>query len=140
MHRDPSPHVPQDGNRKEALQLLQVAPPRRVLPEPLISMGRVTDRVSTPFRPAQPDTPPVEPEHLFAKVHNATYALLQTRNFGAPPPKHKKSEHNMAYRTFPPGYNAKFAEEIFARSMKTPVISLSPEELLLISPKLSAKY
>ncbi|KAI9060949.1 hypothetical protein FKP32DRAFT_1576974, partial [Trametes sanguinea] len=81
-----------------------------------------------------------EPEHPFAKARDATYAPPTVRNFGAPPPKPKEPEREAAYRTQAPVHDIKFAEEIFARSMKTPVITLSPEELLSIAPEVRAKY
>ncbi|CDO77844.1 hypothetical protein BN946_scf184655.g1 [Trametes cinnabarina] len=64
----------------------------------------------------------------------------KARNFGAPPAKTKESDRDPAYRTQAPVHNPKVAEEIFARSMKAPVISLSPEELLSIAPEVRAKY
>ncbi|KAI9059924.1 hypothetical protein FKP32DRAFT_1679458 [Trametes sanguinea] len=81
-----------------------------------------------------------EPEHPFAKAQDATYAPPTVRNFGAPPPKPKEPEREAAYRTQAPVHDIKFVEEIFARSMKTPVITLSPEELLSIAPEVRAKY
>ncbi|CDO74316.1 hypothetical protein BN946_scf184449.g1, partial [Trametes cinnabarina] len=89
--------------------------------------------------PEQPESA-AYPEHPFAKARDATYAPPKARNFGAPPAKTKESDRDPAYRTQAPVHNPKVAEEIFARSMKAPVISLSPEELLSIAPEVRAKY
>ncbi|KAI0350740.1 hypothetical protein OH77DRAFT_1569950 [Trametes cingulata] len=96
--------------------------------------------------PPRPPTPVNAPqperavEHPFAKAKDATYTPPRARNFGAPPAKPKDGEREAAYRTQAPVHDVKFAEEIFARSMKTPVITLSPEELLSIAPEVRAKY
>ncbi|CDO74854.1 hypothetical protein BN946_scf185004.g4 [Trametes cinnabarina] len=89
--------------------------------------------------PEQPESA-AYPEHPFAKAHDATYAPPKARNFGAPPAKTKESDRDPAYRTQAPIHDPKVAEEIFAHSMKAPVISLSPEELLSIAPEVRAKY
>ncbi|CDO78000.1 hypothetical protein BN946_scf184723.g7 [Trametes cinnabarina] len=114
-----------------------------------------TIETSRPVEGGQPDSvqrPPtprpapeqsesaVYPEHPFAKARDATYAPPKARNFGAPPAKTKESDRDPAYRTQAPIHDPKVAEEIFARSMKAPVISLSPEELLSIAPEVRAKY
>ena len=85
-----------------------------------------------------PPAPEPSREHPFAKARDATYAPPRVRNFGAPPvpPKDKDT----AYKTQVPVYRASFAEDIFERSMKAPVLTLTPEELLSISPEVRAKY
>ncbi|CDO73702.1 hypothetical protein BN946_scf185015.g30 [Trametes cinnabarina] len=89
--------------------------------------------------PEQPESA-AYPEHPFAKARDATYAPPKARNFGALPAKTKESDRDPAYRTQAPVHDPKVAEEIFARSMKAPVISLSPEELLSIAPEVRTKY
>ncbi|CDO78131.1 hypothetical protein BN946_scf184860.g3 [Trametes cinnabarina] len=89
--------------------------------------------------PEQPESA-AYPEHPFAKARDATYAPPKARNFGAPPAKTKESDRDLAYRTQAPVHNPKVAEEIFAHSMKAPVISLLPEKLLSIAPEVRAKY
>ncbi|KAI0349335.1 hypothetical protein OH77DRAFT_1582381, partial [Trametes cingulata] len=93
-----------------------------------------------PLTPVNAPQPERAVEHPFAKAKDATYAPPRARNFGAPPAKPKDGEREAAYRTQAPVHDVKFAEEIFARSMKTPVITLSPEELLSIAPEVRAKY
>ncbi|CDO69404.1 hypothetical protein BN946_scf184742.g2 [Trametes cinnabarina] len=110
---------------------------------------------STPVEGGQPDSmqcsPTMRPapeqsesaahsEHPFAKVCDTTYALPKACNFGAPPVKMKESDHDPAYCTQAPIHNPKVDEEIFVRSMKAPVISLLPKELLSIAPEVRAKY
>ncbi|CDO77338.1 hypothetical protein BN946_scf184775.g29 [Trametes cinnabarina] len=112
-------------------------------------------KTSRPVEGGQPDStqcPPTprlapeqsesaaNPEHPFAKGGDATYVPPKARNFGAPPAKTKESDHHSAYRTQAPIHNPNIAEEIFAHSMKAPVISLLPEELLSITPEVHVKY
>ncbi|CDO72022.1 hypothetical protein BN946_scf184943.g57 [Trametes cinnabarina] len=94
----------------------------------------------TPRRGPEQSESAAYPEHPFAKARDATYAPPKARNFRAAPAKTKESDRDPAYRTQAPVHNPKVAEGIFACSMKAPVISLSPEELLSIAPEVREKY
>ncbi|OBZ76105.1 hypothetical protein A0H81_03921 [Grifola frondosa] len=52
------------------------------------------------------------------------------------PPKDKDA----AYKTSAPVQDPRIAEDVFNRSMKAPLLTLTPEELLSISPEVRAKY
>lgn len=111
-------------------------------PEPVVPAVRpVAPAVPprAPNRPAPP-LPPSEtfPEHPYAKAADATYAPPRVRNFGAPPAPPK--EKDTAYRTQVPVHQASIAEDVYARSMKSPTLTLTPEELLSIAPEVRAKY
>ncbi|EIW51315.1 uncharacterized protein TRAVEDRAFT_54667 [Trametes versicolor FP-101664 SS1] len=129
---DSTPNAPatDDDSREEIATKATASAPRQ-LPRP-----------PTPHPAAgMPNAPaaPVElPEHPFAKARDATYAPPKVKNFGGPPLKDKDRDN--AYRTQVPVHQAKFAEEIFARSMKTPLFTLTTEELLSVAPEVRAKY
>ena len=62
----------------------------------------------------------------------------QERNFGAPAPKPPKDKE-AAYRTQAPVQDPKIADDVFSRSMKTPFVTLSPQELWSLSPEVRQK-
>ncbi|KAI0949356.1 hypothetical protein AcW1_008990 [Taiwanofungus camphoratus] len=100
---------------------------------------------STSNVPAQPASqaaipPPAPPVHPFANARDATYAPPNLRNFAAAPKPTADKGKDVAYKTITPVHQEKLTEEIFARSMRTPVVTLTPEELLSISPDVRARY
>lgn len=114
------------------------APPRPPTPHPA---SEPSATVPTPANNTAPTRPaPVTVEHPFAKARDAThipsnYTPPTDRNF-ATAAKDKES----TYRTQVPIHQPKIADDIFARSMKTPTVTLTPEELLSIAPEVRAKY
>jgi hypothetical protein len=67
-----------------------------------------------------------------------TYLPPHECNFGAPaskPPKEKEA----AYHTQAPIQDPKIAEEVFARTLKAPVVTLSLQELWALSPEVRQK-
>ncbi|EED83610.1 predicted protein [Postia placenta Mad-698-R] len=82
-------------------------------------------------------TPPVHP---FANARDATYAPPNVRNFATPPKPSNDKGKEPAYKTIVPVIQPKLAEEIFQRSMKSPFVTLTPEELLSIAPDVRNKY
>ncbi|OBZ79587.1 hypothetical protein A0H81_01077 [Grifola frondosa] len=78
------------------------------------------------------------PIHPYSQARDATYAPPQDRNLGVlpKPPKDKDA----AYKTSAPVQDPRIAEDVFNRSMKAPLLTLTPEELLSISPEVRAKY
>jgi hypothetical protein len=78
------------------------------------------------------------PVHPFSNVPEAHYVPPTSRNFTGPPDKEKQSKEP-AYRTIAPIHNSKFAEEVYTRSMKSPFVTLTPKELLSISPEYRQK-
>ncbi|KAF8225525.1 hypothetical protein L208DRAFT_1305936, partial [Tricholoma matsutake] len=62
-----------------------------------------------------------------------------------PPHKHNftltgKAKDGPSYHTQAPIQKDKITKDVFTRSMKTPIITLTPEELLLLSPKVHMKW
>jgi len=72
----------------------------------------------------KPTEPPIHP---FAEVPETSYRPPHERNFAAPPPKPK--DKDSMYRTQAPVQDKKIADEVYARSMTTPCVTLSPQEL-----------
>jgi hypothetical protein len=88
---------------------------------------------AAPIAPIVPD-PSDPPIHPFANVKETTYLPPHEHNFGAPAPKPPK-EKEAAYRTQAPIQDPKIAEEVYARTLKAPVVTLSLQELWALSPE-----
>lgn len=78
-----------------------------------------------------------EPVHPFAEAAESHYRPPQNRNFGGPPPKPSNKEP--AYRSVAPIQNPQLAIDVFNRSMKTPCVTLTHEELYSIAPEVRFK-
>ncbi|KZT22968.1 hypothetical protein NEOLEDRAFT_1180544 [Neolentinus lepideus HHB14362 ss-1] len=57
-----------------------------------------------------------------------------------PVPETEAKKREPAYKTQAPVYNPQLTEDIFKRSLTSTCVSLSPEELLAISPDVRSKY
>ncbi|EED85269.1 predicted protein [Postia placenta Mad-698-R] len=91
-------------------------------------------------QPIATSAPPAPPVHPFANARDATYAPPNVRNFATPPKPSNDKGKEPAYKTIVPVIQPKLAEEIFQRSMKSPFVTLTPEELLSIAPDIRNKY
>ncbi|EED78163.1 predicted protein [Postia placenta Mad-698-R] len=78
--------------------------------------------------------------HPFANARDATYAPPNVRNFATPPKPSNDKGKEPAYKTIVLVIQPKLVEEIFQRSMKSPFVTLTPEELLSIAPDVRNKY
>ncbi|KAI0958351.1 hypothetical protein AcV7_004191 [Taiwanofungus camphoratus] len=85
-------------------------------------------------------TPSAPPVHPFANAQDATYAPSNLRNFATPPKPSNDKGKDPAYKTIVPIHQPKIANDIFACSMRSPLIMLTPEELLSISPDVRNRY
>ncbi|KAJ7455161.1 hypothetical protein FB451DRAFT_1049110 [Mycena latifolia] len=103
------------------------------------SASAATNRA--PSAPAPAEIPfQLAPEHPYANARDAAYAEPKGRNYRVqPPPPAPAKRHDPAYRTIAPVFDHKTANEVFDRSMNTPV-TLSQRELLSISPDVRARY
>lgn len=77
--------------------------------------------------------------HPFTKTKETIYAPPQNKNYATPPAKPSK-EKEPAYHTQAPIYSPQIAQQIYNRSMKSPFVTLSPEELFSISPEIRNKF
>jgi hypothetical protein len=85
--------------------------------------------------PASTSSPPIHP---YAAAKENSYLPPHERNFAGP--SKGKEREDRTYHTQAPIQNDKIASEIFSRSMKTPVVTLTSEELLSLSPEVRSKW
>jgi hypothetical protein len=71
--------------------------------------------------------------HPYAAAKENSYLLPHKHNFAGP--SKGKERKDCTYHMQAPIQNDKIASEIFSRSMKTPVVTLTSEELLSLSPE-----
>jgi hypothetical protein len=86
--------------------------------------------------PSASSSPP--PIHPYAAAKENSYLPPHERNFAGPSKGKEHEDHT--YHTQAPIQNDKIASEIFSHSMKTPVVTLTSEELLSLSPKVQSKW
>jgi hypothetical protein len=84
--------------------------------------------------PEKPTTTTQPPVHPFANVAETSYQPPHERNFAAAPAKPAK-EKEPAYHYVAPIQNLCTVIDVYNKSMQSPHITLSPEELLAISPE-----
>ena len=79
-------------------------------------------------------TVPAEvPSHPYAKAKDANYLPPIDKNFTG---KVRKRD----YQTSAPVQNPKIAEEVYERTMKNALVTISYEELFSLSPEMQQKY
>src|ERR1700723_4534959 len=79
------------------------------------------------------------PIHPFAGVRKNTYLPPHERNFATSAPVKPTKVKEPAYHTSAPIQNDKIVNDVYIRAMSSPCITISPHELLLISPDTRAK-
>ena len=79
------------------------------------------------------------PIHPFAGVRETTYLPPHERNFATSAPVKPAKAKEPAYHTSAPIQNDKIVNDVYARAMSSPCITISPHELLSISPDARAK-
>jgi hypothetical protein len=85
--------------------------------------------------PAEKTTASTQPPvHPFANIKETSYQPSHERNFTAAPTKLAKDKEP-AYHYLAPIQNPRTAVDIYNKSMQSPLITLSPEELFAISPE-----
>jgi hypothetical protein len=100
-----------------------------------------TEQPKAPESTTKPAPPPAKltattqlPLHPFANIAETSYQPPHERNFTAAPAKPAK-EKEPAYHYVAPIQNPHTVVDIYNKSMQTPHITLSPEELYAISPE-----
>jgi hypothetical protein len=78
------------------------------------------------------------PVHPYASAKENAYLPPHERNFASG--SKGKEREGPSYHTQAPIQNEKIAQDIFSRSMKTPIVILTSEELLSLSPKVCTKW
>jgi hypothetical protein len=84
--------------------------------------------------PEKPTATTQLPIHPFANVMEMSYQPPHEHNFAAAPAK-PAEEKELAYHYVAPIQNLRTVVDIYNKSMQTPHITLSPEELYAISPE-----
>jgi hypothetical protein len=87
-----------------------------------------------PPPPEKPTTTTQPPLHPFANIAETSYQPPHERNFAAAPTKPAK-EKEPAYHHVAPIQNPCTVVDVYNKLMQSPHITLSPEELLAISPE-----
>jgi hypothetical protein len=100
-----------------------------------------TEQPKAPESTTKPVPPPEKlttttqsPLHPFANVTETSYQPPHERNFAATPAKPAK-EKEPAYHYVAPIQNPRTVIDVYNKSMQSPHITLSPEELFAISPE-----
>jgi hypothetical protein len=76
--------------------------------------------------------------HPYGGTKENSYLPPHERNFAST--GKAKEKDGPSYHTQAPIQKDKITEDVFARSMKTPIITLTPEELLSLSPEVRTKW
>src|SRR5262245_33965796 len=84
--------------------------------------------------PSKPDNTNA-PIHPYAAATENAYLPPHERNFASKPPKDKDA----AYRTQAPIQSPVIVNEVYSKTMKSPCITLTPEEILSIAPDVRTK-
>jgi len=100
--------------------------------QPVPPVHIVQERENTP-PPVAEKEPPVHP---FSGLPESNYVPPSVCNFAAQVDKNINKDKEPAYKTVAPIQNPKVADAIYKRSMKSPSVTISPEELLSLSPEI----
>jgi hypothetical protein len=96
---------------------------------------KAPESTTKPAPPPEKSTTTTQPPlHPFANVAETSYQPPHERNFATAPAKPSK-EKEPAYHYVAPIQNPCTVVDIYNKSMQTPHITLSPEELYAISPE-----
>jgi len=118
--------------------------PSQAVPSQPASLQNEQSQPVPPVHIVQENTPPPvaekePPVHPFAGLPESNYIPPSIRNFAAPVDKNINNEKEPAYKTVTPIQNPKVADAIYERSIKSPSVTISPEELLSLSPDIRQK-
>ncbi len=133
--RDISPE-PEQAAPQDDVEEAPVRREARVVPEVVIPVQATGRTAGDAFEAAPQIEPPIHP---FAEVRDATYAAPNHRNFASLPKPNPAKKPEPAYRTLPPIYDGKIAEEVYDRAMSAPV-TLTQRELLSLAPEVRSAY
>ena len=115
------------------------APPVQPAPAPSTSSTATNPPTSTiaPSTTTAPESTSQPPIHPYAAAKENSYMPPHERNFGST--AKGKERDGPLYHTLAPIQSDKIAHDVFTRTMKTPIITLTSEELLSLSPKVRIK-
>jgi hypothetical protein len=116
----------------DGVEILKPARANKPNPTEQPKAPKSTTKLAPP--PEKPTAMTQLPLHPFANVAERSYQPPHERNFAAAPAKPAK-EKEPAYHYVTPIQNPHTIINIYNKSMQTPHITLSPEELYAISPE-----
>jgi len=119
------------------------APAERTTPPisvPSISSTATNPPTSTAQQPSTSETTSTSQPvvHPYAAAKENSYLPPHERNFAST--GKGKDKDGPSYQSQAPIHKDKITEDIFSRSIKTPIITLTAEELLSISPEVRTKW
>ena len=113
---------------------IKIGPPKKKVPP--VASTEATRNVAGPTVPPDVAPIPLPKIHLYKAIPDASYIPPTTRNFGQPTPKPTTpKDRDIAYGTFAPVQDCKIAEDVYTRSMQTPCVTLTQQELLSLCRK-----
>jgi hypothetical protein len=104
-------------------------------PNPPTEQPKAPESTTKPALPPEKPTTTIQlPLHPFANIAETSYQPPHERNFAAAPAKPAK-EKEPAYHYVAPIQNPCTIVDVYNKSMQSPLVTLSPEELFAISPE-----
>jgi hypothetical protein len=138
-HRQERSASPADREPSVEIEEGPVRPAKKKVMQPEVVIPVQRNKATQPESERSANVPQPEPPiHPFAEARDATYAVPQNRNFGAPPKPSAQKKAEPAYRTLPPIYDGKIAADVYDRAMEAPV-TLTQRELLSLSPEVRSQ-
>ena len=105
-------------------------------PAPTVPVRTTAPLAPTTTNPSASTSQP--PIHPYAGAKENSYLPPHERNFASG--SKGKEREGPSHHTRAPIQNETIAQDIFARSMKTPIVTLTSEELLSLSPEVRTKW
>jgi hypothetical protein len=122
-------------NAKRTFDGVEILKPARANKPNPTEQPKAPESTTKPAPPPEKLTATTQPPlHPFANVPETSYQPPHERNFAAAPAKPAK-EKEPAYHYVAPIQNPRTVVDVYNKSMQTPHITLSPEELYAISPE-----
>jgi hypothetical protein len=122
-------------NAKRTFDGVEILKPARANKPNPTEQPKVPESTTKPALPPEKPTATTQPPlHPFTNVPETSYQPPHERNFAAAPAKPAK-EKEPAYHYIAPIQNLRTVINVYNKSMQTPHITLSPEELYAISPE-----
>jgi hypothetical protein len=122
-------------NAKRTFDGVEILKPARANKPNPTEQPKAPESMTKPAPPPEKPTATTQPPlHPFANVPETSYQPPHERNFAAAPAKPTK-EKEPAYHYVAPIQNPRTVVDVYNKSMQTPHITLSLEELYAISPE-----
>jgi hypothetical protein len=122
-------------NTKRTFDGVEILKPARANKPNPTEQPKAPESMTKPAPPPEKPTTTIQPPlHPFANIAEMSYQPPHEHNFTAAPAKPAK-EKEPAYHYVAPIQNPRTIVDVYNKSMQSPLITLSPEELFAISPE-----